>query len=117
MKKSEWSDKQLEELLRQMPKIQDHRNPRDIYQNLSIKKRKRPAWLVPGFATAAALLLFFILVPKLLDGTEYSFDNAKQEESSSEEKISLSKDNSTILMKKEDALEQRMEYQKQNLKC
>jgi hypothetical protein len=102
VKRSEWSDKQLEDLLRQMPKIQDHRNPRDIYQNLSIKKRKRPAWIVPGFATAAALLLFFLLVPKLLDRPDISFDSAKQEQSSSEEKISMSEDNSSNSMKKED---------------
>lgn len=105
MKKSEWSDKQLEELLRQMPKIQDHRNPRDIYQNLSIKKRKRPAWLLPGIATAAALLLFILLVPKLLDGSQYSFDSAKQESSSSQEKRSLSEDKSSQLTKKEDTTE------------
>lgn len=104
MKKSEWSDKQLEELLRQMPKIHDHRNPRDIYQNLSIKKRKRPAWLIPGFAAAAALLLFFLLVPKMLNGTQNSFDSAKQEESSSEAKISQSDDQSSLLMKKEDSI-------------
>lgn len=104
MKKSEWSDKQLEELLRQMPKIHDHRNPRDIYQNLSIKKRKRTAWLIPGFAAAAALLLFFLLVPKMLNGTQNSFDSAKQEESSSEAKISQSDDHSSLLMKKEDSI-------------
>jgi hypothetical protein len=104
VKKSEWSDKQLEELLRQMPKIHDHRNPRDIYQNLSIRKRRRPVWVVPGFATAAALLLFFLLVPRLLNGTDSSFDNAKQE-SASEEKISLAEDNSSLSMKKEDTLQ------------
>jgi hypothetical protein len=104
VKKSEWSDKQLEELLRQMPKIHDHRNPRDIYQNLSIKKRKRPVWLIPGFAAAAALLLFFLLVPKMLNGTQNSFDSAKQEESSSEAKISQSDDHSSLLMKKEDSI-------------
>jgi hypothetical protein len=103
VKKSEWSDKQLEELLRQMPKIHDNRNPRDIYQNLSIKKRKRPAWLIPGFAAAAALLLFFLLVPKMLNGTQNSFDSAKQEESSSEAKMSQSDDHSSLLMKKEDS--------------
>ena len=103
MKKSEWSDKQLEELLRQMPKIEDHRNPRDIYQNLSIKKRKRTAWLIPGLATAAALLLFFILIPRFLEGTQ-SFDSVKQEESSSQEKISLADDNSSILNKEDDGL-------------
>lgn len=105
VKKSEWSDKQLEELLRQMPKLQDHRNPRDIYQNLSIKKRRRPVWLVPSLATAAALLLFFLLVPKLMEGTQTSLDSVKQEGSSSEEKISLSKDNASISIKKEDAAE------------
>jgi hypothetical protein len=103
VKKSEWSDKQLEELLRQMPKIEDHRNPRDIYQNLSIKKRKRTAWLIPGLAAAAALLLFFILIPRFLEGTQ-SFDSAKQEESSSQEKISLADDNSSILNKEEGGL-------------
>jgi hypothetical protein len=103
VKKSEWSDKQLEELLRQMPKIHDNRNPRDIYQNLSIKKRKRPAWLIPGFAAAAALLIFFLLVPKMLNGTQNSFDSAKQEESSSEAKMSQSDDHSSLLMKKEDS--------------
>ncbi|NYE04851.1 hypothetical protein F4694_001600 [Bacillus niacini] len=103
MKKSEWSDKQLEELLRQMPKIHDNRNPRDIYQNLSIKKRKRSAWLIPGFAAAAALLLFFLLVPKMLNGTQNSFDSSKQEESSSEAKMSQSDDHSSLLMKKEDS--------------
>jgi hypothetical protein len=103
VKKSEWSDKQLEELLRQMPKIHDNRNPRDIYQNLSIKKRKRSAWLIPGFAAAAALLLFFLLVPKMLNGTQNSFDSAKQEESSSEAKMSQSDDHSSLLMKEEDS--------------
>jgi hypothetical protein len=105
VKKSEWSDKQLEELLRQMPKIHDHRNPRDIYQNLSIKKKKRFAWLLPGIAAATALLLFFLLVPKMLDGTEYTLDSADQEKSSKEEKISLSQEDSSILMKKGDSTE------------
>ncbi len=54
MKRSEWSDNELEELLRQMPKVKDHRDPRDIYQNISLKKRKTKSWLLPGMAAAAA---------------------------------------------------------------
>ncbi|WML47664.1 negative regulator of sigma-X activity [Neobacillus sp. PS3-34] len=75
MKKSEWSDKQLEDLLRQMPNIHDNRNPHDIYQSLSIKNRKRKhrSWLMPGLAAAAALLLMFILSPGLLN-----FENHKE---------------------------------------
>ena len=47
---------------------------------------------MPSFATAAALLLIFLLVPKLLSGTEYSFDSAETGKLDSEEKISLSED-------------------------
>lgn len=95
MKKSEWSDKQLEELLRQMPKIQDDRNPRDIYQNLSIRKSKTKQWLLPGLATVAALLLFFILVPKLMVGTQYSEDKVSKENASSKQEMQTG-DNSTL---------------------
>lgn len=65
MKKSEWSDKQLEDLLRQMPNIKDHRDPRDIYQNISTKlnKEKRRSWLMPGLAAVAAALVFLMIVP------------------------------------------------------
>jgi hypothetical protein len=67
MKKSEWTDRQLEELLRQMPKIKDHRHPRDIYQNLSIKTKRNNylSWFFPGIALAAAILLILILAPDL----------------------------------------------------
>ncbi|OLS40199.1 GerMN domain-containing protein [Bacillus sp. MRMR6] len=103
MRKSEWSDKQLEDLLRQMPKIQDQRHPREIYQNLSVKKRKRPIWLLPGIATAAAALLFLILIPKLMVGTEYSLDRAQEEKSSSAENSRMTEDNAnSIMMEKQD---------------
>jgi hypothetical protein len=101
VKKSEWSDRELEELLMQMPKIKDHRNPRDIYQNLSLKRRKTKSWLLPSLATAAALLLFFILVPKLMDGAHSSSD--KQAEITSfntEIKDADQKKNSTFAMDK-----------------
>lgn len=80
MKKSEWSDKELIELLQEMPKIEDHRHPRDIYQNLPLKRRKKIPWLLPGIATAAALFLFFILVPKLMDSPQFSQDNSVKQE-------------------------------------
>nr|WP_263325869.1 hypothetical protein [Neobacillus sp. Marseille-Q6967] len=103
VRRSGWSDKQLEDLLRQMPKIKDNRNPRDIYQNLSIeKKRKRPSWLLPGFASAAALLLIIVLVPKLLVGNHLSLDKSV-EEKSSQENMSIAQDNSSSFMKKQEA--------------
>ncbi|WHY84485.1 negative regulator of sigma-X activity [Neobacillus novalis] len=100
MKKSEWSDRELEELLMQMPKIKDHRDPRDIYQNLSLNKRKTKTWLLPGLAAVAALLLFFILVPKMNDGTNFSFDTAQEEKSSgNSQAMKAAEKDSTIAMK------------------
>ncbi|PLS01615.1 hypothetical protein [Neobacillus cucumis] len=83
MKKSEWSDRELEELLRQMPRVQDHRDPHDIYQNISLKKKKTKTWMLPGLAVAAVLLLFSILVPKLMDGTEFPHQSSQEEKYSS----------------------------------
>jgi hypothetical protein len=103
VRRSEWSDKQLEELLRQMPKIQDHRDPRDIYQSLSIKKNKIKQWLLPGLASVAALLIFFILVPKLMIGNQYSQDKASQEKSSARQEMQTAEENSTLAFDKEDA--------------
>ncbi|MGG3561411.1 hypothetical protein ABES03_07375 [Neobacillus rhizosphaerae] len=100
MKKSEWSDRELEELLMQMPKIKDHRNPRDIYQNLSLKRRKTKTWLLPSLATAAALLLFFILVPKLMDGANTSDKQAETTSFNTEIKDADQKKNSTIALDK-----------------
>ncbi|MDF2859511.1 MAG: hypothetical protein K0Q87_5362 [Neobacillus sp.] len=99
MKKSEWSDEQLEELLRQMPKIQDNRHPRDIYQNLSRKKRRQPPWLIPAFATAAALLLFIILIPKFMTSTEFAQDGAKEDSTTHEEKAVQDNDYSISMEK------------------
>ncbi|GHH98145.1 negative regulator of sigma-X activity [Neobacillus kokaensis] len=96
MKKSEWSDREIEELLRHMPKIQDHRDPRDIYQNLSLKKRKTFPWVLPSIAAAAALFLLIVLGPKLMDGgpkTQYSFDQSSNKKSVEQ----------NIAMKKKDA--------------
>lgn len=92
MRKSEWSDEQLEELLQNMPKIEDHRDPRDIYQNITIKlsKKKQRAWIIPSVATAAAVLLFVVLVPGLMNwnqSADLSVENSKASESAEEMKM------------------------------
>lgn len=69
MKRSKWSDEQLEELLSQMPKINDNRDKAEIYQNITVKmnKQKQRFRMMPLVATAAAAVLFFILAPSLFD--------------------------------------------------
>lgn len=70
MNKRGWSDKQVEDCIRYLPKVTDDRDPRDIYQNVSmkIKQKRRKAVIMPGFAAvAAALVLFLLISPEFLD--------------------------------------------------
>ncbi|WP_043934006.1 hypothetical protein [Bacillus sp. EB01] len=64
MNKRGWSDKEVAELIRNMPKVTDDRDPRDIFQNISmkIKKKRKGLWIMPGIAAAAAAVLLFLLI-------------------------------------------------------
>ncbi|MFT9600028.1 hypothetical protein [Mesobacillus sp.] len=94
MKKSQLSDKQLEEILGQMPKVKDHRDSRDIYQNIAHRVEKRtkmPTWVIPGAALAAVLFLAFILSPGLM-GVNHSADKSLESNSASDAKSSMEMD-------------------------
>jgi hypothetical protein len=101
MKRSEWSDRQLEEILRQLPRINDCRHPYDIYQNLSIKIKRKRAWVLPGIAMVTSLLLLFILVPNLENFFNRSSDTAKSTQSYTADnqysaKVELNKQDSSV---------------------
>ncbi|WP_163184384.1 MULTISPECIES: negative regulator of sigma-X activity [Neobacillus] len=85
MKKSEWSDKELIELLKEMPKVKDYRDPRDIYQKLSPKKRRTFPWLFPGIASVAALFLLFLIASNIIDNNQHSLEKLKEESTSNRE--------------------------------
>jgi hypothetical protein len=108
MKRLEWNDKQLEEILRQMPKIKDHRHPQDIYQNLSFKLRRKKlhSWILPTTAMAATLLLFAILVPNIMDLSSSSNEKAVKHQASTAEnqkaaKIEGNQKESVLMMQKD----------------
>lgn len=69
MSKSDWKEDKIEKLLKELPKVTDNRDPKDLYHQISskLKKKKRTVWIVPGFASVAAIILFFILGPGLSD--------------------------------------------------
>ncbi|NRD80611.1 hypothetical protein HPT25_25125 [Bacillus sp. BRMEA1] len=87
MKRSEWSDRELEELLRRMPKIRDHRDPRDIYRNISIRKHIPALWFIPGIAAVSALLLFLIFIPRLMTGTSLSEKHVSRSKTTNSEAV------------------------------
>jgi hypothetical protein len=92
------SDEQLEELLRNMPKLNDHRDPHEIYENISkrLEKRPRKTWVIPSFATAATALLIAILSINMLgeEKINHSADKSMKEEATTEQETSLRKEDS-----------------------
>jgi cytoskeletal protein RodZ len=61
------NDRQVEELLKELPKLEDGRQPEEIYRNVAanLRKRRQRSWFMPALASAAAAALFFILSPGL----------------------------------------------------
>ncbi len=71
---SSWDDKKIENLLKQMPKVEDSRSPNEIYYNVQkqLKKDKRKYWYIPTAAVAAVILLSFILYPSIFPSNHAS---------------------------------------------
>ncbi|MFC4324131.1 hypothetical protein [Litchfieldia salsa] len=81
MKRSEWSDEQLERLLSEMPQIKDNRKPQDIYQNISTKvnKRRKTPWLVPSIAGIAAVILIIMMGPSFINEMNSGSESSSKE--------------------------------------
>lgn len=81
---SQWSDKDIEELLQNLPQVKDKRSPQEIYQNIELKisKKRRSNW-VPLVATVAALFVLTVLASSL--------DLVPSSENSSSEDVSFEK--------------------------
>lgn len=92
MDKITFEEKQLEELLQSMPKVRDHRSPEQIFANISprleeneekprsIEKttvRRKRAWIVPTFASAAAVLIIAIVIPSFLYDQDSTMENSQ----------------------------------------
>ncbi len=68
MQKFEWKDNNIENTLKRMPIIEDHRDPQEIYQNIysKVQKKEKKVCLLPTFATVAAIIIFTMIAPSLL---------------------------------------------------
>lgn len=85
MSDNNWDDQQIENLLKQVPDIQDHRSKSEILARLKqderlqkVKKKKRtPGW-IPTSVAVAALLLLSLLLPSMLRGNESVMDKAME---------------------------------------
>ncbi len=92
MKKSEWSDNQLEELLQHLPKVKDKQDPDELFRKISsriqveqIRDSGNRKWILPSVAAVAALFIILIIGPTFLNKSggnlkeSASFDTAASE--------------------------------------
>ena len=89
MSKSKWTENQIEDLLKQMPSISDSRHPLELFKIISTKlpKKKRPVWMIPGLASAAAILLFIILIPNFTGFKETAQESKMVEQKNSADMV------------------------------
>ncbi len=112
MRKTQWKDEQLEELLKQLPKVSDHRDSRDIYQQISIKlkRKKRMRMLIPGLASAAVIVFFAVIASGLSNWNQHlsreSLNNSSTESSNDTRLEEKSENKSPDLMMGTDKSEQ-----------
>ncbi|MEA3318984.1 MAG: hypothetical protein U9Q88_03070 [Bacillota bacterium] len=77
---------QMEKLLRQMPKMKDDRDPKQIYKEIQPKLSNSPrrSKIVPAFALLAALVLFAIVVPMFINNMQFDMSLSGSDNSSEE---------------------------------
>ncbi|QHS22617.1 hypothetical protein GWK91_06490 [Virgibacillus sp. MSP4-1] len=85
---------EIEKMLNQMPKIQDHQDEEELFkkvkqefQRREIKQRNRRVWTIPAM-TAAAVMLFAVILISVITNQNPTADMAKDIENSSEESAS-----------------------------
>lgn len=81
MKKSEWNDHDIKEMIKQLPRIKDDRHPSHIYSK--VKNEKKP-WkslrrFVPALVTLAALFIVVLLSPALISQLNQSNQDSAME--------------------------------------
>lgn len=96
-------EQHIEELLKKLPDVKDHRDPQLIYQNVSLrlKNRKRLYFVVPSFATATILLLSIWFLPSIMGENYYSTEKSSEDKASyhteEEKEITINKENDELL--------------------
>ncbi|GAA0481346.1 hypothetical protein GCM10008986_02510 [Salinibacillus aidingensis] len=93
MKNNE-NNHEIEKMLNQMPKIQDHQDEEELFkkvqqqlQRTQNKQRNRKVWTIPAMTTAAVMLIAVILI-SVITNQNPTADMAQDMENSSEESAS-----------------------------
>jgi hypothetical protein len=120
VRKQVWSDRELEELLQQMPQIKDSRNQLEIYKNIrkKMKKKQKTLWLIPSLATIVSVCILLMLIPSFSSQFEnQSMNSVKKEHSDQSNEMmvhdsaELAKQSADMPLMSEDEIEHRFVVQ------
>ncbi|KPB03117.1 hypothetical protein [Bacillus sp. CHD6a] len=88
---------QMEKLLRQMPKMRDDRDSKQIYREIQPKLVNSPrrSKMVPAFALVAALIIFALMAPMFINNMQFDMSlSGSDANSGSEESMDMATMNS-----------------------
>jgi hypothetical protein len=88
MRRFEWNEEEMEQLLQQLPRVIDERSKEAVYERLSanLQRKRIKTFAIPSIASAAALLLFIVLGSSFMSRHEV------------EEKVSKNAEDRAIVM-------------------
>ncbi|MGE6629490.1 sigma X negative regulator [Bacillus sp. NPDC077027] len=78
MKRSDWNEERIKVLLSQLPKVEDSRSSKHIYQKLLVAsqmKKKNIKWIGPAVATVVVLFMVFFIAPHLFQQSAQDMKN------------------------------------------
>lgn len=116
MKRPEWNDEQIEQLIHQLPPIKDSRTAEDIYQSIQLKSRSRKqpiTWMAPVLASAAALLLVALISPYFINQLMNNNSGQQNESSSFSEDAKMDQgtpEESSLMAEESTEANQKMEF-------
>lgn len=81
MNQSDWKDREIEDLVKQLPHIKDNRTPQSIYSKMERHTKKTFVPFrryMPAFAALTAIFILFLLAPAVMDQlTDKSMENSE----------------------------------------
>ncbi|MFE5427220.1 GerMN domain-containing protein [Peribacillus simplex] len=98
MRRSRWKESEIEDLLRELPKLKDDRTKAEVFSRIHDKKKKKH-W-IPLFAGVASLFLMVVLASSLIIEKK---GTTSQEDSGSSGKLSLSENKEMADLERQDA--------------
>ncbi|MBO0999105.1 hypothetical protein IOC57_15325 [Bacillus sp. SD075] len=97
MRKSRWKESEIEDMLRELPKLKDDRTKAEVFAKIDDKKRKKN-W-IPLIAGAASLFLLVVLASSLIIEKK----GTTNQEGGSSGKLSISENKEMADIEREDA--------------